>query len=611
MALVLTTAVSPSDSTDLTSSDLLLVPDRHELGRGTESWVVSSEFVVEANRGAEGTENRIVRHGRPSLTIQIANASIRDQAASLRGAVRRAAMGRTMIGLLPDAVELTSAVTTGATILPVTATTLRRLETGSRVLIAGRNKDVVTAEIATLSAVATNQLTLTAGTALAWDVCDRVMPFLESHPIGSQAGLMTDEGMFVDGEAIIARNAAALSPLVTPGTNPSGFTILNNLPILRIPGVPTGEAVGFQAQFDGATATVGPEVVFSSYGTYAAEFYDTSILCRTRQLWYDLLRLYHSRGGDVYRFWFVHPGCSFRSVSRVNDTTLRVEHYGDAFDWLQVKAMMVVNDDGTETYGVVDSVTPSTSTDDVTFATSILAGKTPCRAFECIESRFDAPLEEQWLDRDSVQVSTSIRRSNNTASVVIEEPSSVLLVEGNVSCTPPYGPLQGVTLGTLNVGDSFSTTPWHLFTHFNADIGWDVSSNFGPAPKSGEFQTPNGQTFSWETILSLNGGDGSTPGWFTGSGPAGAIGDQALGGAPDEFFYESWFVGSVLFPNAHPAAVAAGIEGDTTAYTTLSPPPFGVIGDTDARVGVTNLGIIMPPWTVSEETWWISVTRLT
>ncbi len=406
-----------TDISAVISGDVLLEPSLMQLGASTTAWQVSTSFDTNIAVALDGHTERRIGFGRPNLDLVIDVVALGESSARLRAWVQRRANARGLIPLLPDAVGIVQTTSVGDRVVQTKATTLTRFAPGTRAVIAQWNaQHEIDFEYGIVAVVGTNSISFTTGLSKSWTATARVIPLLEVHPHVGATQAAGQSSLSFQGTVTVSRNAAALLPLVIGGTLPSGFATLAGYPVLQIPGVESATDSDWSTRFHGFVDLLAPDVTLDRLNDYSADAYHLSMLCKTREQWFSLLRLYHSRSGATYPFWLMAPGRPFYLAQKVADNKLQVSHYGSTADWATVDGISIFTNGGTA-YGQVASVVVGALVDEITFLGTPLLGFTnPCLAFEMLFVHFAAPFQEVWHDLSTIQVMTSVDRVGFAAS---------------------------------------------------------------------------------------------------------------------------------------------------------------------------------------------------
>lgn len=234
-------------------------------------------------------------------------------------------------------------------------TSMRRITSGHKIVIGYRkgttfdNWEVVTVDTVTPTSITTIeplQKTHQSGS--------KIIPLMLCEPIS-----VTNKQVFNDNVSSVTFDALEVAGSTqidcfdstdgkgTLNTVPAGMTAgLNGYPIMPLiydyarGNLSWGTDRLVESEDSGFTSS------FDLIGDRARNTFSFTIPCVGRQMAYDAIRFFESRGGRLHPFWTISPQTFFDNVNVVSDTQIQVTHAVDSTDWDFYPYIGIVLNDG-------------------------------------------------------------------------------------------------------------------------------------------------------------------------------------------------------------------------------------------------------------------------
>lgn len=370
-------AVTPSTLTasDSTPADELALWEPAAIIQPDWSDVLEVESVWHTDiRTARSTaEQRRIRRERPRLNLTTPLPAIkRDDLMHAAMRIQRTTDARSLAPLWVDMTKLSSAVSSSATTLNCD-TTYRRFFQGARVLIIETTNDTIptTWEVATIDSLTASSITIASGLTNGYTAAARVVPLIEAEVGLSQSGnIITARAGRLPWIALERVGPMSLEPAAAVGSNPTGFDTHDGLPIFALEHVDWSDGLTLGFQRPGELSELGLAEVPDVHGDWAAMSVTVPVVALSREDAWAVKRLFDSRAGRAYPFWFCSP-FTYELDAVSSTTRIDVDAAGVSADWNRRPYLYVVETDGTAHVRQIDSVTRVNGIDRVTLTSAI------------------------------------------------------------------------------------------------------------------------------------------------------------------------------------------------------------------------------------------------
>jgi hypothetical protein len=275
------------------------------------NWVeppkLSSSYETQVEDHIDGTEQRRGLRGKPRRTLASEGMVVdTNDASDLRLLLKQRAGGYVYMPLYSDQTTTTSAISSGASIIPCD-TRYRRFFVGHKAVVVvweDFNSSSVQ-HLVTISAVADNQLTISGTVASDIPAGAGVYPVLETDvALGHNVTLESDRIATFKGEFFEHVSATALPPLVDAGTVPDGVGSFRGLPVLDIPHDWASTQEGMIRK--GKTTDIGLGSLTTLFGDKTLDTASLAFSELNREDAWRLLEFFDSCRGSLLPFWYPH-----------------------------------------------------------------------------------------------------------------------------------------------------------------------------------------------------------------------------------------------------------------------------------------------------------------
>lgn len=406
----------------------------HAVSPGFPAISVVSRYRTAIQIGDDGAEHRRLLRLRPERVVHMPIAALSTEAVlATRSEMIRRSGSRYLAPLMSDLATLANAAASGQTQMTVTEDlTERRFQVGGRVVIFGTiDANEPAFEVGEISAVTSSQITFNAVLGESWLAGSFVVPLIESELDLDTSGLFFyDESQQNETYTELA-GPNSLQTLTTPGTNPTGYTVYDSLPILDLECL-RNRTVDYGTQRPGRIQNLGIGSRPATLGSRAAFNWNIGVQAQTRAEVWSLISFFDSRGGDAYPFWFVDPADrlsrDFTFIS--NDLVLPAQ--GLAADWAdhRTRLVFIYNDDSYEV-AVASHAGRANELDTLTLTPNVT--ETGIRRIHVLrQCRFlEGSLLERWLTPTLCDLDFSITEipDETDVSALFSTPATVPIVD--------------------------------------------------------------------------------------------------------------------------------------------------------------------------------------
>lgn len=437
---------------ELPESDQLWMFSEMFFNDWADNVILEGEYRTNISSSLSQSEHRYGLLSRPVHTLRVtlqasSGSSNGREVSALRNLAQRASAAKSLWPLFSDQTETIQEADSGDTVI-YCDTNLIRFSEGGRVLIVSPKSQFVSrdqsVQIAEVSSVASDSITLTAGISADVAAKSLVIPLFEARLMLSvQGDIITDTAATLSIIAVEEEGPCQIKGLCPVGDTPSGYETHEGLPVFE-PSPNFADNISWGVARSGRRTTEGVSGVSVVYGSRGLAQLDLPMTFTSRSEAFDVLRLFDSRGGKLHAFWLLSPVSDYYdfqgtlAIPGQGVTSCRLRTAGETIDWESRPYIYFKKRDGNILIREVQSV--AKSSEDIFIVTFTQPLPDDISSIELTKTgiaykmRFDQDfLSEEWFTSEAMETSLTVveleEEKNITIADITEITTTDLLIE--------------------------------------------------------------------------------------------------------------------------------------------------------------------------------------